>query len=76
MRYKLNNREVEILELNFEEYDMPAQVIRAVYIDNGQELTESEMETLESLYSSELYEEALQHAIGEAEMMADLAEDR
>lgn len=59
--YKLNGRNVEILDKDFE-FGEGVQVIDAVFLDNEEQLTESELEELSEIYQSELYQDAYEDA--------------
>lgn len=63
--YKLNDREVEVLETDFEMGE-GAYVIDAVYLDTEEHLTVEETEELTDKYQSELYESAYEHAASRA----------
>lgn len=55
--YLFNDREVGIIETDFEPGE-GVWVINAEYIDNGEALTESELEELTDMYQTELYQSA------------------
>jgi len=55
--YTLNDREVGIIDIDFESGE-GVWVIAAEYVDNGQDLTEAELEELTNTYQSELYQAA------------------
>jgi hypothetical protein len=63
--FKLNDREVEIVETDFEMGE-GVWVIDAVFLDDETHLTESECEELTDIYQSELYQEAYENAASRA----------
>lgn len=64
-RYDLNNREVEIGDKHFEPGE-GVSIIHAVYVDNGQDLSDQDLYDLENKYQSELYENAYADAASNA----------
>jgi hypothetical protein len=59
--YKFNNREVEVLEIDFA-IGEGVNVIDAVFLDDETNLTEAECEELTEAYQSELYGDAYENA--------------
>lgn len=63
--YKLNNREVEILEKEYQ-FGEGAYVVDAVFEDTGEHLSETELTELSDRYQMELYQEAYEDAASHA----------
>ncbi len=56
MKYMLHGREVEIIETEFE-LGEGAYVIDAVFADNNAELSDADLDKLNEVYASEIYED-------------------
>lgn len=65
MKYKLNDREVEIQEVEGEVGE-GVSVIHAVFLDNSKPLTEDELMDLEEKYQSALYADWYSHMASHA----------
>ncbi len=65
MKYTLNNREVEILETELEVGE-GVYIVDAIYVDNDQPLTDTEMDKLQDKYQAELYEDNYSNAVSNA----------
>lgn len=61
MKYELDGKEVEIIELDIE-IGESCECIDACWADNGLPLTEGELEHLNAKYASELYQSAFEDA--------------
>ncbi len=72
MKYELELREVEILETELE-IGEGCFVIDAEFVDNGEKVSDADLELLTDKYQSELYEDAYSHA---ASMAYDYWKDR
>jgi len=75
MTYLLNNREVEIEEVDGE-IGEGAYVVSASYVDTGVPCDDDECEKLNDIYQEELYDRLYQQAIMKSEAWADSLEDR
>lgn len=65
MSYKLNDRAVINVEIEFE-HGEGAYVVGATWEDTGADLTEDECMSLEEAYQAELYQEAYEHRAARA----------
>jgi len=75
MTYLLNNREVEIEEVDGE-IGEGAYVVAASYVDTGIPCDDDECEKLSDIYQEELYDRLYRQAVMRAEAWADSLQDR
>lgn len=61
MKAQLNNREVEIIEIQQEKDPCDSFILEAVYVDTGEELTRDELDVLTSECADMIYEDWIDH---------------
>lgn len=74
MKFFISNKEVEIVEIEMD-HGEGAWVIDA-HFEDGTDLTEKEIDELNTKYAAEIYDRAYQNWVCAAEAEADAREDR
>lgn len=70
--YKINDREVDVLEKAFE-HGEGCEAVDAMWLDSGEHLSDTELELFNDIYAAELYEDAYIDAVARA---YDMYKDR
>jgi hypothetical protein len=65
MKYTLNNKEVELDELQYE--DEYCMIVAASFVNDGIKLNDDELDELQDLYASELEQMHYEHYLAVAE---------